>query len=188
MGQISLAGQALALHQLSTNGLITRTGSGTVAGRSLSAGGGINVQNVDGVAGNPGVQLDGQAKALNELGTNGIITRTATNTVVARSLSAGGGINVQNANGVSGNPGVQLDGQAKALNEITANGMVYRTGASTFTSIVTGGIALGNFPVFDSVPATAGAVGSPGEIAVDNTFFYVCTATNRWGRIPLASW
>ena len=55
---VSLTGQALALHNLATNGLITRTAAGTVTGRSLA---GINdrttVTNGDGVAGNPTVDI-----------------------------------------------------------------------------------------------------------------------------------
>jgi hypothetical protein len=54
---LALDGQALALHNLATNGLIARTGAGTVAGRSIAAaaGAGITVTNGDGVAGNPTV-------------------------------------------------------------------------------------------------------------------------------------
>ena len=65
---IQLAGQALALHNLSTSGLIARTGAGTVAGRALSASGsGISVSNGDGVSGNPTVSLSAAAAALGAL-------------------------------------------------------------------------------------------------------------------------
>jgi hypothetical protein len=50
---LSLTGQALAVHNLNTNGIVARTGSGTVAARSLTAGTGISVSNSDGVSGNP---------------------------------------------------------------------------------------------------------------------------------------
>jgi hypothetical protein len=52
-GTIGLTGQALALHNLGTNGLIARTESGTVASRIITAGSGITVTNGDGVNGNP---------------------------------------------------------------------------------------------------------------------------------------
>lgn len=52
-GTIGLTGQALALHNLGTTGLITRTGSGTVSTRTINAGTGIAIKNGDGVAGNP---------------------------------------------------------------------------------------------------------------------------------------
>jgi hypothetical protein len=48
-----LTGQASALHTLSSNGLIARTGSGTVSARTITAGTGISVSNGDGVSGNP---------------------------------------------------------------------------------------------------------------------------------------
>jgi hypothetical protein len=55
---LGLTGQALALHNLSTNGVITRTGSGTVAARTIT--GTTNqviVTNGDGVSGNPTLSL-----------------------------------------------------------------------------------------------------------------------------------
>jgi phage-related tail fiber protein len=55
---VALAGQALALHNLATNGLFTRTGAGTVAARSIATSGtGISASNGDGVAGNPTLSL-----------------------------------------------------------------------------------------------------------------------------------
>jgi uncharacterized protein (DUF736 family) len=69
-GTIGLTGQALALHNLATNGLIARTGSGTVAGRTITAGTGISVSNGDGVSGNPTIT------AIN----NGTVTSVATGT------------------------------------------------------------------------------------------------------------
>jgi hypothetical protein len=58
-GTIGLTGQALALHNLSSNGLITRTGSGTVAARTITAGSGISVTNGNGVSGNPTITNEG---------------------------------------------------------------------------------------------------------------------------------
>ena len=57
-GTLGLTGQALAIHNLATNGLVTRTGAGTVAGRTFTASGnGISISNGDGVSGNPTVSL-----------------------------------------------------------------------------------------------------------------------------------
>lgn len=56
--QISLTGQALALHNLASNGLIVRNGAGTVVNRSIAtSGSGISVSNGDGVSGNPTLSL-----------------------------------------------------------------------------------------------------------------------------------
>jgi hypothetical protein len=54
----ALTGQALALHSLGTNGMIVRTGAGTVAARAITGGTGITVSNGDGVSGNPTVALN----------------------------------------------------------------------------------------------------------------------------------
>jgi hypothetical protein len=37
-------------------------------------------------------------------------------------------------------------------------------------------------------PASAGAAGNAGEIAWDSGFLYVCTATNTWKRVAIATW
>ncbi len=37
-------------------------------------------------------------------------------------------------------------------------------------------------------PATASAAGRAGEIAIDTGFIYVCTATNTWKRVAIATW
>jgi hypothetical protein len=55
---LALTGQALALHNLATDGLIARTGAATVAGRTLTAGTNITVTNGNGVSGNPTVALE----------------------------------------------------------------------------------------------------------------------------------
>lgn len=56
----ALTGQALALHNLAVNGLIARTGAGTVGARSIisTTNGGITVTNGNGVAGNPTLSVD----------------------------------------------------------------------------------------------------------------------------------
>ena len=52
-GALGLTGQALAVHNLASNGLIARTSSGNVSARTITAGNGIAVTNGDGVSGNP---------------------------------------------------------------------------------------------------------------------------------------
>lgn len=39
-----------------------------------------------------------------------------------------------------------------------------------------------------SPPASATSTGTPGQRAYDNSYIYVCTATNTWRRITTASW
>lgn len=38
------------------------------------------------------------------------------------------------------------------------------------------------------VPASASATGSQGQIAWDTSYIYVCTATNTWKRVAIATW
>lgn len=52
-GTLGLTGQALAFHNLGSNGFAVRTSSGNVSARSLVQGTGITITNTDGVSGNP---------------------------------------------------------------------------------------------------------------------------------------
>lgn len=66
-GTIGLTGQALALHNLASNGIISRTGSGTVAARTITAGTGISISNGDGVSGNPTITNTGDTNAADDM-------------------------------------------------------------------------------------------------------------------------
>ena len=39
-----------------------------------------------------------------------------------------------------------------------------------------------------NVPATPTSVGSPGDIASDNTHLYICTNFNTWRRVAIGTW
>ena len=38
------------------------------------------------------------------------------------------------------------------------------------------------------VPSSATAVGEKGQIAQDDSYLYVCIATNTWERVAIATW
>jgi hypothetical protein len=59
-----------AIAGLSSNGIIARTGAGTAAARTVTAGTGIAVTNGDGVSGNPTVAADLASQAEAEAGTD----------------------------------------------------------------------------------------------------------------------
>jgi hypothetical protein len=79
---VGLTGQALALHNLGTNGMIARTSAGVVAARTITGTAGrISITNGDGVSGNPTINIDtsyvGQA-TITTLGTIGTGTWNGT--------------------------------------------------------------------------------------------------------------
>lgn len=39
-----------------------------------------------------------------------------------------------------------------------------------------------------TVPASAGATGTAGQIAYESGFLYVCVASNTWQRVAIATW
>jgi hypothetical protein len=72
-----------------------------------------------------------QVAALGNLATNGLITRTAANTVAGRSIAVSGtGLSVTNADGVAGNPTVT----SNATNANTASTIVARDASGNFTA------------------------------------------------------
>jgi hypothetical protein len=101
-GTIGLTGQALALHNLATNGIIARTGAGTVAGRTITAGTGITVSNGDGVSGNPTITNSAPDQVVSLTGSgatsvsgtypNFTISSTDTNTTYSLATSTVAGL------------------------------------------------------------------------------------------------
>lgn len=41
---------------------------------------------------------------------------------------------------------------------------------------------------WSAAPSSAAAAGSPGQIAFDSGFLYICVAQNSWKRVAIASW
>jgi hypothetical protein len=100
--QFAVAGQVLALENLSVNGLVARTASNVLTPRTLTASTGISVSNGDGVSGNPTITNTAPDQTVVLTAGTGIstsgtypnftITNSAPDQTVA--LTAGSGISV----------------------------------------------------------------------------------------------
>lgn len=86
---IQLTGQALALHNLATNGIIARTGAGTVAARTITAGTDITVSNGDGVSGNPTIGTNSTLATVTGRGATTTSAITITNATSATTTTTG---------------------------------------------------------------------------------------------------
>lgn len=49
-------------------------------------------------------------------------------------------------------------------------------------------ISSGNYATITAVPSSSTASGSPGQIAYDSNYLYICVSINTWKRIPLEAW
>lgn len=107
------------------------------------------------------VKTAGDAK-LNEPAANGIIVRTASGTTQARSLVAGTGVTITNADGVSGNITIAASATGTGLADPGANGMLARTALNTTTArTITQGTGI-------TVQNGNGSSGNP-TVAIDTT-------------------
>jgi hypothetical protein len=145
---VTLGTTSLAFTQFSGAGQITAGAGLARTGNTLDIGAGTGIQvNADDVA------LTGQALAFHNLATNGLVVRTAFNTVAARSVAGTANrVTVTNGDGVSGNPTVDIAstyvGQStiSTLGTITTgvwNGATIAvasggTGVTTLTGLVKG--------------------------------------------------
>lgn len=106
----------IALRDLAaTAGMLSRTGAGAFAARTLTPpAAGLTISNATGAAGNPTFALANDLAALEGLGSTGIAVRSAADTWVQRSIAAGSGLAVADGDGVSGDPTISL-----AINALT---------------------------------------------------------------------
>jgi hypothetical protein len=67
-----------------------------------------------------------------------------------------------------------------------ANGLLFTGAAATFSSSVTS--TQFRLSALNTAPATASSTGTLGEIRIDADYIYICTATNTWKRVAIATW
>jgi hypothetical protein len=93
---LSLTGQALALHNLATDGIIIRSGSGAVTARSIAVSGtGLSIANANGLAGNPTITIGGGVFSSSGQVNHNITTNYVANQHIDHStvsISAGSGM------------------------------------------------------------------------------------------------
>ena len=75
-------------------------------------------------------------------------------------------------------PLVQLGGVGPRGTALCSNGASWG---------VVGAAGAGGCPGFVTVPSTSSSTCSPGQTAVDSSYFYACVATNSWKRAPLST-
>jgi hypothetical protein len=98
--------------------------------RALSAGTGIGLTD-GGAQSTLQVTLNGASGSLEAMGV-GLVAKTASTVVTARQIAVGGtGLAVANANGVSGNPTLSLDGLISAIAQLSGSGLLaFQNGAT----------------------------------------------------------
>jgi len=116
---LSLSGQALALHNLSTNGLITRSGTNILARTIGASGTNIWIGNGDGVLGNPSVGLNPNL-SITSLTTTGDVT-------VGGNLVIGGDTITANVSTMQvEDPVITLGGTGTIINDGLDRGILFR--------------------------------------------------------------
>jgi len=96
--------------------------------------------------------------------------------------------------------GSQLTAGTSTVSQTTVSADGFQTNNSSFTASSSAvSCSFGTtFTTFDatittckitgSAPASAGAAGTTGTIVTDADYIYVCTATNTWKRVAIATW
>ena len=193
-----------ASHSVIVSGMfnsITSSGSGAFdnnLGRDFIGSGQNNTVNIYCVGDNTGRGIIVGGDYNTVTGDHGIVVGGSYNTVTGDYGVIPGG----NYNEVSGLFGFAAGLKAKAKHQGSFVWSDFTPGTD-FKSITndefavraSGGIRLvgdvttsGVFNMPSNPPATAGAAGTRGDIAWDDSYFYVCTADNTWKRSSLSSW
>jgi hypothetical protein len=160
--QVRLNGTAASLES-ATNGVIVKTGSNTIAARTIqTTGNGIQILNGSGIAGNPTISLTGLVQSLADSSGAGLLAMPNNGTVTPRAIDGTADqISVTNGTGAAGNPTIA----------IASNPILPGTGSVTVPLGTTG-----------QQPA-----GSNGQIRYDTTVdAYLGYSAGSWRQFSLA--
>lgn len=167
----ALANDLAALEGLSSTGIAVRSATDTWVQRQVTQpAAGITITNPAGIAGDITLALANDLAGVEGLSTNGLATRTATDTWTTRTLTGpAAGITVTNGNGVSGNPTLALADDLNAVEGLSTNGIATRTGTSTWTTrTITGTSNQVNVSNGDGVSGNP-TLSTPQDIATTST-------------------
>jgi hypothetical protein len=115
-------------------------------------------------------------QSYNSNGTSSILVGTGSNNPTTTVMTFNGNDGTVNVGSWVASTGelLQVQGTAKI------------TGATTFSSTVTS--TQFRLSALNTAPATASSTGTLGEIRIDADYIYICTATNTWKRVAIATW
>ena len=150
-----------------TTGLQAATTSGNVSLRNTATTYPVNI--TTGTTSGIGMYQDAGTAVI--IGTNAAVTAMSPISIRGTEVDLDGNLKVNAAGRVLiGNP---------TPNDITGEALQ-----------VSGAIICDQFKLWglNTAPATASSTGTLGEIRIDANYIYICTATNTWKRVAIATW
>jgi len=156
----------------------TAVGAGTLAVNTTGAGNSAFGRN------SLSLVSTGSNNSILGFNTGGNITTGSGNTII--------GANVSGLSSSLSNYVILADGDGNRRINIpsTGNVLIATTTDSGYKLDVSGTARATQFflSALNTAPASAGAAGVTGEIRIDASHIYICTATNTWKRIAIATW
>jgi len=88
--------------------------------------------------------------------------------------------------------GLQVDADVNIDGGLTIGGsgtaLLMSSGTASFNSALIASLAVTNLISAGTAPSSAVDTGTAGQIVVDTDYIYVCTATDTWKRVAIATW
>lgn len=78
--------------------------------------------------------------------------------------------------------------QYKTGSEVATNDGILMWDRSVGLPVISTSNEFRSIPVIVPAPTTAADTGIAGQIAYDANYIYICTATNTWKRVAIATW
>lgn len=75
-----------------------------------------------------------------------------------------------------------------SLKSLTTAGVVLSTSAGLISTSTAPSFSQLKLSALNTAPSSASDTGTLGEIRIDANYIYICTATNTWKRVAIATW